>query len=100
MTVSHGTHRTQDLIPLFMDELRGRDPAAYDEMVFGPFGAVPAHAAEDDEADWWQSEDATYLLVDIMDALNLCAPEGTYFGAHPGDGSDFGYWPEETLAAE
>jgi len=32
------------------------------------------------------------LYEDIFDYLNEIAPEGYYFGSHPGDGSDYGFW--------
>jgi len=32
------------------------------------------------------------VLSEIFDTLNDHAPEGMYFGAHPGDGADFGFW--------
>lgn len=32
------------------------------------------------------------LLSDLFDALNEYAPPFAYFGAHEGDGSDFGFW--------
>jgi hypothetical protein len=40
-------------------------------------------------------EDAHFLLTEIQDALELFAPPGAYFGAHEGDGADFGFWPGE-----
>lgn len=96
-TVSHGTLRSQDLIPAFLDVLRGENPAAHQQMTAPGvgFAAVPAHALEDDDADWWRSEDAIGVLDSLFDALDECAPEGCYFGAHPGDASDFGFWPVE-----
>lgn len=53
---------------------------------------IPAYASEDKDSDWWNSEDAMILLDSLFDTLDLYAPDGYYFGAHPGDGSDYGYW--------
>jgi hypothetical protein len=91
----HGTHRPQDLIPAFLEEVRNRDPGHYEGFMATPFGPIPAHAMEDEDAEWWMSEDAAYLLEELFDILDEAAPEGYRFGAHEGDGSDFGYWPIE-----
>ena len=51
-----------------------------------------------DTSEWderWSSYEVTCFLDELFDALNNYAPEGYYFGAHPGDGSDYGYWNEE-----
>lgn len=43
-------------------------------------------------------EKADYVLSDVMDQLDdIASREGMTFGAHEGDGADFGYWklPEE-----
>jgi hypothetical protein len=50
---------------------------------------------EGDASPWWSSEDAQFLLESLFDELDAHAPEGYYFGAHPGDGSDYGYWANE-----
>ena len=85
-SVSHGTMRFQDLIPAFIEVIR--DTPEYVQMM----NIVPAHAAKDDTAEWWHSDEAAFHLTDLIDTLDNYAPEGYYFGTHPGDGSDYGYW--------
>jgi hypothetical protein len=96
-TVIHGTLRTRDLIPAFLDCLRDVAPDHYAGYMVAPFGPIPAHVQDEgDSSEWWNSEDASALLEELTDTLNEHAPEGYYFGAHPGDGSDFGFWENET----
>lgn len=87
-SISHGTMRPADLIPAFLDELARHDPdtaASYREE-------IPPAALEDDRAEFWDTEDAASILDSLFDALDSAAPAGCYFGAHPGDGSDYGFW--------
>jgi hypothetical protein len=92
-TVIHGTLRTCDLIPAFLGALRDVAPDHYAGYVVAPFGPIPAHVQDaGDSSDWWDGDDAYALLEELFDILNDHAPEGYYFGAHPGDGSDFGFW--------
>lgn len=93
-TISHGTLRTQDLIPSFLDTLAELAPEHHEQMFMGPFGPIPAYAMEDQDSDWWNSEDASSLLEELEDLLNDHAPEFCYFGTSEGDGSDFGFWPD------
>lgn len=91
-TISHGTLREEDLIPAFVAELRrlrgalpkaiARHYAAWDSLVNGA-----ATTRED--------VDGAGLVNDLCDALQEFAPDYFYFGAHPGDGSDFGFWLSE-----
>jgi hypothetical protein len=37
------------------------------------------------------------LNDEIWDAMNEIAPDGYYFGAHEGDGADYGFWFAEEL---
>ena len=85
-SISHGTMRTQDLIPAFLDVIR-------DTPEYVPVRkASPAAAMEDKEAGGWNSEGAEGLLESLVDTLDSYSPEGYYFGAHLGDGSDYGFW--------
>lgn len=88
-SVSHGTMRPQDLIPRYMNAIR--DTPEYLQIMH----VVPTHAFEDDGAAWWDSENAAFFLEDLTDTLENYAPKGYYFGSHPGDGSDYGYWKHE-----
>ena len=59
------------------------------------FGLLLSNLNSNEDHAWWDSDDVMYLLEDLFDALNDHAPIGCYFGSHPGDGSDFGYWAHD-----
>tara|TARA_R100000306_G_C4342721_1_gene126066 strand:- start:91 stop:423 length:333 start_codon:yes stop_codon:yes gene_type:complete len=107
-TLISGTMRPQDLIPQFFRELRSKDKNAWwailrpllDEtpkiihsFVFHHDDPFPVSPYDDDP--WWVSDEASEVLSELFDALNEQAPEGWYFGAHPGDGADYGFWRHE-----
>jgi hypothetical protein len=88
-SVSTATLREIDLIPAFEEVLDAAGveydrPASADKLLLG-------QSLTDDE---WE-EVGFYLNEELFDRLDEIAPEGTYFGAHPGDGADFGFWPVE-----
>tara|TARA_Y100001934_G_scaffold283241_1_gene401456 strand:+ start:4770 stop:4931 length:162 start_codon:yes stop_codon:yes gene_type:complete len=41
-TVSRATHRTQDLIPTFLDAVRQYADAEYTQIMAGPYSFIPA----------------------------------------------------------
>lgn len=83
-SISHGTLRTEDLMPEFVYALRQLR------------GSIPV--------DIWQGvqacmrnkermfEDGPEVVNELDDALQEYAPPYHYFGAHQGDGSNFGFW--------
>ena len=91
-TFSHGTLRPQDTVTAFMSVLRIVSPQHWEAFLASPYPSPPAHAQEDEDAEWWYSEECDVFVEQLFDILNENAPDGYYFGAHPGDGSDFGYW--------
>ena len=91
-SVIHGTHRPQDVIPALLDLLAIVDSVTYEGYMIAPFGPVPAYAMEDNTSSWWDSQEADYLLENLIDDLDGASPDGYCFGAHPGDAYDFGYW--------
>jgi hypothetical protein len=72
-TIIHGTHQPRDLIPAFraaLIELSG-------------------------EAPGYEGQGPCEYIAHLEDLLNEYAPAYCYFGAHQGDGSDFGFWTDD-----
>ena len=92
-TVLAGTMKPQDLIPAFLAELEFLDQEQMDLVATDPLYILSQEKDDDDE--WWDSEEAGYFLDELFAKLNALAPEGCFFGAHPGDGADYGFWPVE-----
>jgi hypothetical protein len=93
-TVIHGTLRTQDLLDAFGAEL-------YRVLPFNGRRLV-AEAADwvrilnEPDASDHDHQCADEVLLELFDQLDSIAQkEGLTFGAHEGDGSDFGYWQIE-----
>ena len=97
-SVSHGTMRPIDLIPLFMGILQKEAPQKAQEILDNyPLLDIALTEYEDgNNSPYFESEEATEVLNnEIWDAMNSIAPKGHYFGSHPGDGSDYGYWEDD-----
>lgn len=107
-SISHGTLRKEDLIPSFIDALDeikqqfiycelGKEQEARQnhDRIENLCAAVEQRKLSDygTEEDYFSSDDADSDLEDLTDLLNEFAPPFCYFGTHPGDGSDFGFWP-------
>ena len=94
----HGTLRACDLIPAFLEVIENT-PEYTQIMQTNDWNLkVIFDPSADDNDERWESDDICYFLnEDLFDILNNYAPEGYYFGAHPGDGSDFGFWAIDEL---
>lgn len=97
-SISHGTLKPSDLIPEFVSECYRRNPkmATWGEDV-AELHNVCMRAldvvSEDGFTDaFYGSDYATDMVETLIDALNRDLPPFWFFGTHPGDGSDFGYW--------
>lgn len=95
--VSIDTCNTRDLIPIFLDVLADVAPAGYEALVCQPFGPIPAYVQDDPDSDWYQSEEAQFLINDLFDMLNDHAAEGWYFGSSPSDGACYGFFQCDDL---
>ena len=77
-SISSGTLRTEDLQESFAHAIKRLTEAPHYEQLA-----------------WLAIEDGSLDMVDeLQEALNELCPPFVYFGAHPGDGSDFGFWPD------
>ncbi len=103
-SISHATLWTEDLLRRFASELeyqvqRNAEYWCHDEGR-KERDRLLALVKEAEEVDP-DSEDASFLLNEEMfDALQTFAPPYAYFGAHEGDGSDFGYWLSQDFECE
>ncbi len=110
-SVSSGTLRPEDLIPAFvakLDELKEdlslslSTSAGFDEtqVVKARVSEIDDFLAriERDQQDpkYFDGENigANWDMGALEDYLGTFAPPYVYFGAHPGDGADFGFWPD------
>ena len=106
-TVSHGTLRDIDLVDAFTDALEALQQqnlytsdgdelrlVALNEHVTTVLANVEQNRTEL-RAGYADSEACLWDLEALTDCLEAFAPEGHYFGAHWGDGSDFGFWPSD-----
>lgn len=90
-TVSHGTLNEEHLIRAFVPALtyiltHAENVGGYSTYFERDFlNAIKNNQAGSEEN----------ILEFLFDALDKFAPEGYYFCAHVGDGSDFGYWENE-----
>lgn len=89
-TVSAGTLRSADLLRAFADE--------YERIL--PFNGRDLYSDAREIANYCDAfgehKDAADTIEALIDALNECgARQGFTFGAHPGDGADFGFWRDD-----
>jgi hypothetical protein len=100
-SVSTGTMVTEDLIPTFADELQYRLKHSSTSR-----GLRKMHYELLTVVREWKKQDIAFrrdeefLLEQLFDALDCYAGPYFYFGAHPGDGADYGYWLSEGFEDE
>ena len=98
-SISHGTLRTQDLLPAFLETLTARGGEIPKDLECGThieylnWPSLDTTACDDDDK-FWDSEDAMWDMEALTDALQTLCPPFVYFGTLEGDGSDFGFWPD------
>lgn len=87
-SVSTATMRPEDLIPCFTSELRWLGHRSKE---------LSAIERRMNKRGYYDTEDSSYDLESLFDMLDEHAMPYMYFGAHPGDGSDYGFWVTEGI---
>ena len=87
VSLSEATMRPEDLIPCFLSALRIIES---DNQVL--LKSLTRMEQDIEKDGYYDSDDCQYDLDYLFDMLDACAPDNHYFGAHPGDGSDYGFW--------
>jgi hypothetical protein len=98
-SVSWGTMREEDLIPTFLSVIESCDHDEVDDLS-KEWRRLQVLKSELSDTD----PDPKYPTLQIMESVSIflneglwgamedLAPDGCYFGANEGDGSDFGFW--------
>lgn len=86
-SISEGTLRNEDLIPIFLGTLETLNLKMANE-IDDKFGYT-----ESEDFDY-DSEEASDFLSELTEALDDVCPPFVHFGSHEGDGACFGFWPE------
>lgn len=83
-SISTGTLRTEDLLMAFRNAL---SRLGYDTQL--PLIEETCVVIQNKD---FTKKRAPDLLAQLSDALQELCPPFVYFGAHPSDGADFGFW--------
>ena len=104
-SISHGTLRTQDLLPVFLETLTALGGDVPSDLECGAHIEYlnwpgPGTTACDEDDKFWSSEEAMWDMEALTDGLNNLCPPFVYFGTLEGDGSDFGFWVDRDALDE
>jgi hypothetical protein len=101
-SISHGTCRAEDLIPSFLSALDSlQEWRSFQDDADSPSNVAAWASVQEEcgaiesrmcEEGYFDSDSAMWDLEWLHDTLDNNAPSGFTFGAHEGDGSDFGFW--------
>lgn len=96
-SVSEATMRPQDLLPRFCEELRylGHRDKELTRIEKRVNRALNGKYGEDDV--YFEDEVSQWDLAYLFAMLNEHSLPYMYFGSHPGDGSDYGFWVSEGI---
>ncbi|MFP4173984.1 MAG: hypothetical protein ACLFV4_13860, partial [Candidatus Hydrogenedentota bacterium] len=89
-TISEGTLRPEDLIPALLEALEDQDAEEAGKIKAG----YPQRLYNGEDIPDTLYELAGHMLEELYNALDEHCPPYCYVGAHEGNGSDIGVWPD------
>jgi len=92
-TVIHGSMRTEDLIHIFMATLKVHRHPSWLKFYNENIKTIKAIQENDFIPQELDMEANDFLMEDLFPAMDELSPKNHFFGSHPGNGSDYGYWP-------
>lgn len=102
VSLSWGTMKTDDLYLAFISFLEDHDLDTAAQIKEDYKDVIDQMEAEIDLCQeegkiYYHSyiNDEEFLIEALFDALDAIAPKNCYFGSHPGDGADYGFWQSE-----
>lgn len=102
-SISSGTLRPQDVIPAMIYEAEHQHLSKESRKAVRKIAARVRkieNGQYGDEDAYWTDECADWDRDALENILSECAPSYFYFGSHPGDGADLGYWLSEGFEEE
>jgi len=89
-TIIEGTLKDSDIGPACLSWLRENAPEAYQEAT-STFSDIYDLSLSEVDENFWDTDEGWFLYETVYPLMQEQVPDGYYFGAHPGDGSDIGF---------
>ena len=94
ITVSTGTLKLDDLAVAFKDTFLRYAPEEHSRVEYWE----SRDDLDESELPIEVSDDLVWDVEELIEDLQTLAEDGYVFGAHPGDGACYGFWPTEIYA--
>jgi hypothetical protein len=95
-SVSQGTMRVEDLIPVFLRELESQKPLLRKHWKL----CREIRSGMGVKGYYEEGGNSAWDLESLFDALDEYASAYFFFGAHPCDGADYGWWLSDGFQEE
>ena len=89
-TIIEGTLKDSDIGPACLAWLKEHASEAY-QMVTSTFSDIYDLSLSEVDESFWNTDEGWFLHEVVFPTMHEQVPDGYYFGAHPGDGSDIGF---------